>query len=225
MSDDGWITKKKKKKKKRRGANYDPNRFCAPEQGVPDGKKSELQNRWAILHQKHQKRSKATSLEDWSASIKHIYSFGTVEDMWSIVNNIRPPTTLNTGDTYYIFKEGIVPSWENDVNKEGGKWTVVIGPGTRIHLDQMWLLVILGLVGETLDDGDEICGAVLSVRKQYDRIALWTRHAKNVVAQAEIGRRLKALLQLPEEWKISYSYHDDSLRVGSGMRTQAYYEV
>lgn len=171
------------------------------------------------------KKSKNQAYYDWNASILRLYGFGTVEDMWGIINNVRPPTLIPAGSNYYLFKEGIEPGWEDEANKLGGKWTVMVVPHSRVHLDQMWLLVMLGMCGETLDDGNEICGATLSVRKQYDRITLWTRTAKDVVAQAEIGRRLKALLQLPEEWKITYSYHDDSLQSGSGMRTQQYYEV
>jgi hypothetical protein len=45
-----------------------------------------------------------------------------VEDFWGIFNNIRPPSRLNAGSNYHLFKTGIKPEWEHDDNKNGGKW-------------------------------------------------------------------------------------------------------
>lgn len=36
---------------------------------------------------------------------------------------------------------------------------------------------MLGLIGETLEDDDEITGAVVSIRTKGDRIAMWTKTA------------------------------------------------
>lgn len=45
-----------------------------------------------------------------------------VEDFWGIFNNIRPPSRLNPGSNYHLFKVGIEPTWEHAANKDGGKW-------------------------------------------------------------------------------------------------------
>lgn len=41
---------------------------------------------------------------------------------------------------------------------------------------------LLAMIGEQFDESEEICGVVVSVRRQ-DKIALWTKHAQNEAAQ------------------------------------------
>jgi translation initiation factor 4E len=51
-----------------------------------------------------------------------VATFDMVEDFWGIFNNIRPPSRLNPGSNYHLFKTGIEPTWEHKENKNGGKW-------------------------------------------------------------------------------------------------------
>lgn len=44
------------------------------------------------------------------------------------------------------------------------------------------------MVGEQFDHGDEICGAVVSVRAKQEKIALWTRDASDEAAQVTLLR-------------------------------------
>lgn len=39
------------------------------------------------------------------------------------------------------------------------------------------------MIGEQFDHGDEICGAVVSVRGKQEKIAIWTKNATNEIAQ------------------------------------------
>ena len=56
----------------------------------------------------------------------------------------------------------------------------------------------MALVGEDLDEGDEICGAVVSLRSKVDRIQLWTRSKEDVEKINGIGRKLVKLLDVSE---------------------------
>jgi len=42
------------------------------------------------------------------------------------------------------------------------------------------------MIGEQFDYGDEICGAVVSVRGKQERIAIWTKNAANEAAQVGV---------------------------------------
>lgn len=42
------------------------------------------------------------------------------------------------------------------------------------------------MIGEQFDHGDEICGAVVNVRKTQERISIWTKNAANEAAQVTI---------------------------------------
>ena len=43
------------------------------------------------------------------------------------------------------------------------------------------------MIGESFEENDEICGAVVSIRKSMDKIALWTKTSQNGDAQVAIG--------------------------------------
>lgn len=40
---------------------------------------------------------------------------------------------------------------------------------------------VLGMIGETLEDKDDILGAVVSIKRGQDRLAVWTRTASDEV--------------------------------------------
>jgi len=42
------------------------------------------------------------------------------------------------------------------------------------------------MIGEQFDYGDEICGAVVSVRGKQEKIAIWTKNAANEAAQVRV---------------------------------------
>ena len=56
----------------------------------------------------------------------------------------------------------------------------------------------MALVGEELDEGDEICGAVVSLKNKIDRIQLWIRGKDDVERVNSIGRKLVKLLDVGE---------------------------
>ena len=45
------------------------------------------------------------------------------------------------------------------------------------------------MIGEQFDHGDEICGAVVSVRSRQEKIAIWTKNASNETAQVVLSKR------------------------------------
>jgi len=115
--------------------------------------------------------------------------------------------------------------WEDATNVNGGKWVVPLPKNRKDILDEYWLQSVLTVIGENFDEGDEICGCVVSIRKQQDRLALWTKTADNKEACISIGKQIKAALNLPETPKISYQVHNDSLKRNSSFNNQARYEV
>lgn len=101
---------------------------------------------------------------------------------------------------------------------------------------------VLALVGDQLDYGDNICGAVLSIRFNEDILSVWNRNAKDhevssffqalVVSawpsladfglfyQAVMALRdaIKRHLKLPPSYVMEYKPHDASLRDNSSYR-------
>ncbi|RLN27302.1 hypothetical protein BBJ28_00007223, partial [Nothophytophthora sp. Chile5] len=83
--------------------------------------------------------------------------------------------------------------------------------------------VMLSLIGETLQDEDDICGAVVSVRKPQDRIAIWSATANAEDRQKAIGRGFRqALVDLGKNEVLKYQSHADAAASGSSFQNEVY---
>ena len=49
-----------------------------------------------------------------------------------------------------------------------------------------WEELLLAVVGEQFDVGDEVCGLVVSIRYQEDIISVWNRSCSNAAAKQKI---------------------------------------
>jgi len=141
----------------------------------------------------------------WGEQIKEVLTVSTVEDFWRLYNNVAPPSQLPPGCSYNLFRRGVEPKWEDPANAKGGKWTILLQKKPGL-IDKYWLWLILGCIGETIDEEDQICGAVVNIRKQ-DKLCLWTRDAENSKATLKIGSNIKKILELPENFPCGYSGH------------------
>lgn len=91
-------------------------------------------------------------------------------------------------------------------------------------LDEWWLFTVLAIVGETMDrTGDQVNGAVVSMRKHQDRIALWLKSSEKRVC-IEIGERWKKALNL-EKATLKYQTHSDAASTGRSFRNEVHFEV
>ncbi|QRV91113.1 eukaryotic translation initiation factor 4E type 2 [Ceratobasidium sp. AG-Ba] len=88
----------------------------------------------------------------WMDDIKRLIKFDSVEEFWGLYNNIIPPSRLPPKANYYLFKDDIMPAWEDASNKDGGKWSVQLPKEkNRARIDDMWLNTMLAAIGETFD--------------------------------------------------------------------------
>jgi translation initiation factor 4E len=56
-----------------------------------------------------------------------------------------------------LFKKGIHPTWEDPLNASGSELTAIRAFQLEI-LDVMWENLVFGLIGEMIEDSEEICG-------------------------------------------------------------------
>lgn len=59
----------------------------------------------------------------------------------SLYNNIRTPSQMQAGVSFFLFKDGIEPKWEDAKNTNGGCWTAGVPktPNSKALLDTWWL--------------------------------------------------------------------------------------
>lgn len=138
-------------------------------------------------------------------------AFDSIQTFWCWFNNLPPPSRLAVDANLFIFQDGIDPAWEHPDNKEGGRW---VTSATALP-DDSWRDLVLGLVGETLDliETPEITGLVLSRRRAYFRVSVWTRNKTKDTEVMTIGRRAKDLLAVP-----GMEYQDHAVGYDAGYR-------
>lgn len=103
--------------------------------------------------------------------------------------------------------------WEDEANKNGGKWQVRLKKGIATRC---WENLILAMVGEQFACGNEICGAVVSVRYHTeDIVGIWNRTATNMAVISQIRDVVKRVLNLPTSSIMEYKEHYESIKDAS----------
>ena len=127
-----------------------------------------LRNSWTLYY-----RPPANKFSDYEKSTTKIATIPTVESFWTIYSHLKRPSQIPTVSDYHFFKDGIRPVWEDEANKKGGKWIVRLKKGVA---DRYWEELLLAIIGDQfMEAGDEVCGAVLSVRSGEDVLSVWTK--------------------------------------------------
>ena len=120
-----------------------------------------------------------------------------------LCSHMVKPGELASHSDFHLFKMGIKPMWEDEANKFGGKWIVRLRKGGRkiraaaglpTYFSNSWIWsdrrlvcsglasrcwenLVLAMLGEQFMVGEEICGAVVSIRFQEEILSIWNRTA------------------------------------------------
>lgn len=131
----------------------------------------------------------------------------TAQDFWRVYKHLKRPSQLPAVSDYHFFKDGIRPVWEDEENKRGGKWIMRLKKGVA---DRYWENLLLALIGDQFGEaGEEVCGAVVSVRSGEDVFSIWTKN--NGGRNVKIRETLKQVLELPADTVLTWKSHDDSI--------------
>ncbi|KAI9843801.1 MAG: hypothetical protein M1838_002448 [Thelocarpon superellum] len=161
-----------------------------------------LKYTWVVWY-----RPPTSKYSDYEKSTIALVAFSSVETFWTAYAHLKRPSSLPSVSDYHIFKKGIRPVWEDDENRRGGKWIVRLKKGVA---DRYWEELLLGIVGDQFAEaGEEVCGAVLSVRGGEDVLSVWTRidGGRNI----KIRETIKRLLAFPPDTNIVWRSHDESI--------------
>ncbi|KAG0225441.1 hypothetical protein BGW42_004432 [Actinomortierella wolfii] len=158
-----------------------------------------LQHSWTLYYDVSTGYRQGSSLHHFESGLKELGTFQSVESFARYFNWIQKPHKMDNSTNYHLFKDGIKPMWEDPANAKGGRWIATLLDRNPEMLDKYWLELAYALVGEQLDEDDDICGAVLSRRSKADRLAVWVRDRNNIAAINGIGKRFIKLLDLHKE--------------------------
>nr|SVE74390.1 EOG090X0BMA [Daphnia barbata] len=153
--------------------------------------------------------------QSFDQNLRLVGRFASVEQFWSYYCHLIKPCELSGHSDFHLFKDGIKPMWEDDANRCGGKWIVRLRKGLA---SRCWENLILAMLGEQFMVGDEICGAVVSIRFAEDIISVWNRIASDQATTNRIRDTLRRVLNLPPNTILEYKNHTDSLKDNSSFR-------
>ncbi|KAI8659568.1 hypothetical protein NW754_011759 [Fusarium falciforme] len=160
--------------------------------------------------------SKAHGFIEYEKTLHEIATVRTVEEFWEIFSYLKRPSSLPVVSDFHLFKKGVRPIWEDDVNKKGGKWVVRMKKGVA---DRYWEDLMLSLIGDQFGDaGEDVCGAVLSVRNGEDILSIWTRTDGGRVIK--IRETMKHVLNFPPNTRVEFKSHDSSIQQRTAIEEQ-----
>ncbi|XP_046873518.1 eukaryotic translation initiation factor 4E family member 2 related sequence 1 isoform X1 [Hypomesus transpacificus] len=146
---------------------------------------------------------------NYEQNIRQIGTVASVEQFWKFYSHLVRPGDLTGHSDFHLFKEGIKPMWEDEANKSGGKWIIRLRKGLA---SRFWENIILAMLGEQFMVGEEVCGAVVSIRFQEDILSIWNKTASDQVTTSRIRDTLRRVLNLPPNTIMEYKTHNDSLK-------------
>lgn len=128
-----------------------------------------LKYTWVVWY-----RPPTSKNSDYEKSTKAMCKMATAQQFWAVYSHLKRPSALPTVSDYHFFKEGIRPVWEDEENKKGGKWIMRLKKGVA---DRYWEDLLMAMIGDQFAEaGEEVCGAVVSVRSGEDVFSIWTKN-------------------------------------------------
>ncbi|KAF8468147.1 translation initiation factor eIF 4e-like domain-containing protein [Kalaharituber pfeilii] len=169
---------------------------------VPEPITHPLKYTWVVWY-----RSPGSKFQDYEKSTQKIASFSTIEEFWTIYTHLRRPSSLPHVSDYHFFKKGIRPVWEDQENKNGGKWIIRLKKGVSTRY---WEDLLLAIVGDQFSEaGEDLCGAVLSIRSNEDVLSVWTK--VDGAPCLKIKQILFRKLGFPAETQALFKTHASSI--------------
>ena len=142
------------------------------------------------------RRSKVKPIEneeEFFEKIIKIADVSNVNEFWEVFQHLKKPNQCPVGSDYHIFKKGIVPMWEDKMNKDGGKLSVLL---TWKYANVIWEEVTFNFAKGLLPYYGYINGIVISVRPKFLALSFWIKCGNSSMVE-KIRNALSGLLQAP----------------------------
>lgn len=106
-----------------------------------------------------------------------VYTFDDLTTFWRVFNNIPTATRSAVGSTFFLFRDGIDPRWEDPRNESGGAETIKFNSShSSEKIDRVWLRFCCCAVGESWasEVASKVTGVVLKHRERTITLQIWT---------------------------------------------------
>lgn len=159
-------------------------------------------------------------------------TFSTIPDFWHYFQYLNKPSNFikkPQPQVLQLFRDSIKPAWEDENNRNGGKWLIRV---KKEFTNRFWEELVLAFIGEQLsyglygsggneDDIKEVCGIVLTIR-DHDIISVWNRNSNDETIRDRLRDRIKNILRLPVGTHMEYKPHQIGEETESRSRIVSY---
>eukprot|EP00697_Spironema_sp_BW2_P005346 gnl/Spiro4/17454_TR9285_c0_g1_i1.p1 gnl/Spiro4/17454_TR9285_c0_g1~~gnl/Spiro4/17454_TR9285_c0_g1_i1.p1 ORF type:complete len:339 (+),score=95.28 gnl/Spiro4/17454_TR9285_c0_g1_i1:33-1019(+) len=182
-----------------------------------------LETAWSFWYDKKiPKSSQALDPQNYTANLKLLGSFNTVQGFWRYYTHLVRPSELPKDHDIHLFRDDNVPAWET--YPHGGCWILKVKKRTRM-LNLLWEKLLFAVVGEMFEEPD-VVGVELSIRAKEDLVSVWNADNRAEAAvHFRIGEKLEQIFQLEDHTLVEYKNHSTSLKDRSTFRNAKPYLV
>lgn len=137
---------------------------------------------------------------DWSINgYKKIYTFNTLEDGISLIENIDSELVEKT--MLFLMKNNVKPIWEDEKNYKGGCFSYKIN---NTYVYNVWKKLVYRLIGNTINEDENIIknitGLSISPKKTYCIIKIWiSNNEKEIINNTLFNNFIVEQLELNEK--------------------------
>jgi translation initiation factor 4E len=143
--------------------------------------KSNLRFTWALWVQTESTKQDQFDYQD---STKQVLTINTIETFWNSFAHIPQPSVFLAREmvlfkdeqisSIMLFREGVRPEWEDEVNAEGGHFQFhwkpkSVEPG---QIDEFWNNLVLAVIGNTIEsEGEFACLPIVQGVRFVDKLS------------------------------------------------------
>lgn len=151
---------------------------------------------------------------DWRLNVQKLYDVSTAENFLRVYRDVKLPSAMPLGTSYYFFKKGIRPVWEEEPNKGAGAWKMFIDSQSNNDLNLVWSDLLFMLISDGFNElSSYLCGITCNTRRGTHTVTVWTvkTTASNYQCIMKIGKILKIVVQNIYGLKcLKYKLHANS---------------
>jgi len=162
-----------------------------------------------------------TKSEDYEEGLNVIYHVNTVQEFWSVFNNIPSPGKLAPRISYSLMRQSRKPLWEDEENINGGICTLKC---PKPFTNDVWTELCLATIGEQFDiENDDVVGITVQARDgPCDVIQIWNTNPGEQ-AQKSIFEKVTQLfpgVNFPVKFYKANKSHDAFATAGQQQQQQ-----
>ena len=185
-----------------------------------------LNDEWSLWYENPNEHTST-----YGENIKEIYSFQSVENFWRLYHNTNKASQLKPSSSYFLFRKGVTPQWEDPQNENGGRWIHYCNyPSSsnsnelneenekqkemkdiekvKEEIEEKWVNTMLACIGEDFPSSEFVKGCVINSKRNQMRISLWINCKDNQKMNKLIGQKFKMILNIENE-KVVFHYHQN----------------